>query len=79
LGASQEITLKTTSAVILAAITALALTAGEASARQSHREQVREHLTHQYAPPANEYGSVSQGRQSNPNPDRQLYVPELPF
>jgi hypothetical protein len=71
--------MKTTSAVILAAIMALALTAGEASARQSHREHVRDYQTHQYAPPANEYESLSQGRQSNPNPDRQLYVPELPF
>jgi hypothetical protein len=79
LAASQEITVKATSAVVMAAIIALALTAGEASARQSHREQVREHQTHQYAPSANEYESLSQGRQSNPNPDRQLYVPELPF
>jgi hypothetical protein len=67
------------SAAFMAAIAALALTTGEASARQSHREQVREHQTHQYAPPASEYDSVSQGRQSYPNPDRQLYVPELPF
>jgi hypothetical protein len=71
--------MKTASAVVLAAITALALTAGEASARQSHRDQVRDYQTHQYAPPTNEYESLSQGRQSNPNPDRQLYVPELPF
>jgi hypothetical protein len=71
--------MKTTSAVLVAAIMALAFTAGEASARQSHREHVREYQTHQYAPPANEYESLSQGRQSNPNPDRQLYVPELPF
>jgi hypothetical protein len=71
--------MKTTSAVILAAIMALAFTAGEASARQSRREHARDYQTHQYAPPANEYESLSQGRQSNPNPDRQLYVPELPF
>jgi hypothetical protein len=71
--------LKTISAVVVAAITALALTAGEASARQSHREHARDYQTHQNAPPANEYESLSQGRQSNPNPDRQLYVPELPF
>jgi hypothetical protein len=72
--------MKTTSAVVMAAIMALAFTAGEASARQSHREHVREYQSHQYAPPpANEYESLSQGRQSNPNPDRQLYVPELPF
>jgi hypothetical protein len=71
--------MKITSAVILAAIMALALTAGKASARQSHREHVRDYQTHRYAPPANEYESLSQGRQSNPNPDRQLYVPELPF
>jgi hypothetical protein len=71
--------MKTTSAVIMAAITALALTAGEASARQSHRDHTRDYETHQYAPPASEYESLSQGRQSNPNPDRQLYVPELPF
>jgi hypothetical protein len=71
--------LKTTSAVVMAAIMALALTAGEASARQSRREHVRDYQTHQYAPSANEYESLSQGHQSNPNPDRQLYVPELPF
>jgi hypothetical protein len=71
--------MKTASAVLVAAIMALAFTAGEASARQSHREHVRDYQTHQYAPPANEYESLSQGRQSNPNPDRQLYVPELPF
>jgi hypothetical protein len=70
---------KTTSALVMAAIAALALTTGEAGARQSHREQVREHQTHQYVPPGSEYDSVSQGRQSYPNPDRQLYVPELPF
>jgi hypothetical protein len=71
--------MKITPAVILAAIMAFALTAGEASARQSHREHVRDYQTRQYVPPANEYESLSQGRQSNPNPDRQLYVPELPF
>ncbi len=71
--------MKTASAVLVAAITAFALTAGEASARQSHREHVRDYQAHQYAPPADEYESLSQGRQSNPNPDRQLYVPELPF
>jgi hypothetical protein len=71
--------MKTTSAVIMAALMAVALTAGEASARQSQHRQVREHQTHQYAPSSNEYESLSQGRQSNPNPDRQLYVPELPF
>jgi hypothetical protein len=71
--------MKTASAVVMAAIMALALTAGEASARQSHREHVRDCQTHQYAPTANEFESLSQGRQSNPNPDRQLYVPELPF
>jgi hypothetical protein len=80
----QEIIMKTAptmimAAVIMAAMTALALTAGEASARQLQHHQVREYQTHQYAPPANEYESLSQGRQSNPNPDRQLYVPELPF
>ena len=71
--------MKTASAVLMAAIMALTLTAGEASTRQSHREHVRDYQTHQYAPPADEYESLSQGRQSNPNPDRQLYVPELPF
>jgi hypothetical protein len=71
--------MKTASAVLVAAIAALALTAGEASARQSQHHQVRDYQTHQYAPPTNEYESLSQGRQSNPNPDRQLYVPELPF
>jgi hypothetical protein len=71
--------MKTTSAVVVAAIVALAVTAGEASARQLHREHVRDYQTHQYGPPVNEYESLSQGRQSNPNPDRQLYVPELPF
>jgi hypothetical protein len=54
---------------IITAVMALALTAGEASARQSHRQQV-----HQYAPQTSEYESLSQGRQSYPNPDRQLYV-----
>jgi hypothetical protein len=71
--------MKTTSAIVLAAIMALAFTAGEAGARQSQRQQMREYQTHQYAPPANEYESFSQGRQPYPNPDRQLYVPELPF
>jgi hypothetical protein len=71
--------MKTTSAIVLAAVMALTLIAGEASARQSQRRQVREYQAHQYAPPANEYESLSQGRQSYPNPDRQLYVPELPF
>lgn len=71
--------MKTASAVLVAAITALALIAGEASARQSHREHVRDYQNHQYALPADEYESLSQGRQSNPNPNRQLYVPELPF
>jgi hypothetical protein len=55
---------------IITAVMALALTAGEASARQ--RQHVRDYQTHQYAP--GEYDSFSQGRQSYPNPDRQLYV-----
>jgi hypothetical protein len=71
--------MKTMPAVILVAIMALGPTAGEASARQSQRERVREYQTHQYAPPASEYDSFSQGHQAVPNPDRQLYVPELPF
>jgi hypothetical protein len=56
---------------IITAVMALALTAGEASARQ--RQHVPEYQTHQYAPPS-EYESLSQGRQFYPNPDRQLYV-----
>ncbi len=71
--------MKTAPTIIVAAMMAFALTAGEASARQSQHHQVRDYGTHQYAPPADEYESLSQGRQSNPNPDRQLYVPELPF
>jgi hypothetical protein len=71
--------MKTASAVFVAAIMALALTASEASARQSQRAQVRDYQTHQNSVPADQYDSLSQGRQSNPNPDRQLYVPELPF
>ena len=68
-----------TNVMIGAAMAAFALVIGadaaSAAARRSHHDRVFGQPTLQYAP-SDLYESLSQGRQSYPNPDRELYVPQ---
>jgi hypothetical protein len=65
---------------VLAAMVAAAtpvLTANAASAaKHSRRGQASEYQTTQYSSPGDLYDSFADGRQSYPNPDRQLYLPD---
>jgi hypothetical protein len=63
-------------AAMVAAAT-LVLTANAATAaKHSQRGQAGEYQTPQYSSPGDPYDSLADGRQSYPNPDRQLYLPD---
>jgi hypothetical protein len=62
-------------AVMGACALVIAMGAASAAARRSHHGQVFGQPTVQYAP-SDLYESLSQGRQSYPNPDREFYVPQ---
>jgi hypothetical protein len=58
--------------------TAVALTASTAFAAARHHNGAPERPAVERSNRSNLYQSDSQGNQSYPNPDRELYVPELP-
>jgi hypothetical protein len=63
-------------AIMAAGVLVLATDAASAAARRTHHEQMHGQPMLQQSQPPNEYESLSQGRQSYPNPDRQFYVPQ---
>jgi hypothetical protein len=72
--------LATSTNVLAAAIAAagflvIAMDAASAAAKRSRHDRVIGPPTIQYAP-SDLYESLSQGRQSYPNPDREFYVPQ---
>jgi hypothetical protein len=63
-------------AAMVAAAT-LVLTANAASAAtHSQRGHASGYQTPQYSSPGDPYDSLADGRQSYPNPDRRLYLPD---
>jgi hypothetical protein len=58
--------------------TAIALTANPAFAAARHHNGASERPAVERSNRSNLYQSDSQGNQPYPNPDRELYVPELP-
>jgi hypothetical protein len=53
----------------------IGMDAASAAAKRSHHDRVIGQPTVQYAP-SDLYESLSQGRQSYPNPDREFWVPQ---
>jgi hypothetical protein len=61
----------------MVAAATLVLTAnGVSAAKHSQRGQASEYQTPQHSSPGYPYDSLADGRQSYPNPDRQLYLPD---
>jgi hypothetical protein len=61
----------------MGAAATLVLTANAATAaKHSQRGQAGEYQTPRYSSPGDPYDSLADGRQSYPNPDRQLYLPD---
>jgi hypothetical protein len=61
----------------MVAAAALVLTANAATAAKHLQPgQAGAYQTPQYSSPGDPYDSLADGRQSYPNPDRQLYLPD---